>query len=99
MEPALMLPNPPWAYDVRALDVDMRVPRARIDKPALAEPSETLRGLPPHPDRPDPMRFRNTNSDYLKLQNFETVDPACAVAGDGGGDAIAHAATRTRDRR
>jgi 5-methylcytosine-specific restriction protein A len=71
--------NPAWAYDelVLALDVYLRVPRARSDKgdPALAELSELLRALPLHPDRPDPVRFRNTNSVYLKLQNFKTVDP------------------------
>lgn len=71
--------NPAWTYDelVLALDVYQRVSRARIDKsdPALAELSGTLRALPLHSDRPDPRRFRNTNSVYLKLQNFKTVDP------------------------
>jgi 5-methylcytosine-specific restriction protein A len=71
--------NPAWAYDelVLALDVYFRAPRARSDKgdPALAELSELLRSLPLHSARADPVRFRNTNSVYLKLQNFKAVDP------------------------
>ncbi len=77
--------NPAWTYDelVLALDIYVRVLRARIDKgdPALAELSGVLRALPLHPERPDPARFRNTNSVYLKLQNFKTVDPGYAGAG------------------
>ena len=53
--------NPAWAYDelVLALDVYVRVPRARIDKgdPALGELSEILRTLPLHPDRPTILTF------------------------------------------
>ena len=52
-------------------------PRARNDEkdPALHDLSETLRSLPIHTDRPDPDRFRNLNSVYLKLQNFKAIDP------------------------
>lgn len=81
--------NPAWTYDelVLALDVYQRVPRARINKsdPALAELSDVLRALPLHDDRPDPARFRNTNSVYLKLQNFKTVDPGHPGAGMAAG--------------
>jgi 5-methylcytosine-specific restriction protein A len=72
--------NPTWMYDelVLALDLYHRVPRARIDKrdPAISELSETLRALPLHASPADPARFRNSNSVYLKLQNFKTVDPS-----------------------
>jgi 5-methylcytosine-specific restriction protein A len=77
--------NPAWTYDelVLALDVYLRVPRARSAKgePELAELSELLRALPLHEDRPDPARFRNANSVYLKLQNFKAVDPGYPGAG------------------
>jgi 5-methylcytosine-specific restriction enzyme A len=80
-----MARNPAWHYDelVLALDIYVHAPRARIDKndPAIGELSEILRALPLHLDRPDPARFRNTNSVYLKLQNFKTVDPDYPGAG------------------
>jgi 5-methylcytosine-specific restriction protein A len=43
--------------------------------------SELLKSLPIHQERPDPERFRNMNSFYLKLQNFKAVDPD--YAGEG----------------
>ena len=61
----------------------LRVPRARNNKkdPALQNLSETLRSLPIHADRPDPDRFRNLNSVYLKLQNFKAIDPEYTARG------------------
>ena len=80
--------NPAWDRDelILALDVYLRVPRARNDKkdPALQDLSETLRSLPIHTDRPDPTRFRNLNSVYLKLQNFKAIDPEYTARGLSG---------------
>lgn len=61
----------------------LRVPRARNDKkdPELQDLSETLRLLPIHGERPDPNRFRNLNSVYLKLQNFKAIDPEYTARG------------------
>jgi 5-methylcytosine-specific restriction enzyme A len=74
-----MARNPAWTEEelILALDVYVRVPRARSIKrdPALAELSRTLQRLRIHRARPDPDRFRNLNSVYLKLQNFKTIDP------------------------
>lgn len=77
--------SPAWDTDelILALDVYVRVPRARNSKndPALRSLSDTLRSLPLHPDRPDPERFRNLNAVYLKLQNFKAVDPEYTARG------------------
>jgi 5-methylcytosine-specific restriction protein A len=71
--------NPRWQQDelILALDVYFRSPRARQSKndPAVAELSRMLRLLPLPIPRPDPGRFRNINSAFLKLQNFKAVDP------------------------
>ena len=74
-----MARNPAWTYDelILALDLYVHVPRARSSKrePALREVSDSLRLLPIHDERGNPETFRDTNSVYLKLQNFKTVDP------------------------
>ena len=80
--------NPPWEYDelVLALDVYFREPRARQSKndPAIADLSRVLRALPIWTDRPDPERFRNINSAFLKLQNFKAIDPEYTAGGRTG---------------
>lgn len=90
--------SPDWDTDelILALDVYLRVPRARNAKrdPALQDLSETLRSLPLHPDRPDPSRFRSLNAVYLKLQNFKAIDPEYTTGGRTG--LIAGAGRRER---
>lgn len=80
--------NPPWEADelVLALDVYFRVPDARRSKthPEVAELSRTLRALPLPIERPDPVKFRNINGSFLKLQNFKALDPEYTAAGRVG---------------
>ena len=71
--------NPSWQKDelILALDLYFQNYPAQIhqDHPAVKELSHFLRALPIHPDRPDPHRFRNANSVYMKLCNFMRFDP------------------------
>lgn len=80
--------NPPWEYDelVLALDVYFREPRARQSKshPAVSDLSDAVRALPLPIERPDPERFRNVNSVFMKLQNFKAVDPEYTADGRAG---------------
>jgi len=80
--------NPPWEYDelVLALDVYFHEPGARQSKndPVVVELSRVLRALPLPIERPDPERFRNVNSVFMKLQNFKAVDPDYTADGRAG---------------
>jgi 5-methylcytosine-specific restriction protein A len=71
--------NPPWTDGelVLALNLYQREPRARNDKGdiALAALSRELRARVDLALMPDPTRYRNLNSVYLKLQNFKAIDP------------------------
>lgn len=77
--------NPPWTADelILALDVYVNNPSARNDKhdPAIVELSRVLRSLGDPSVQPDPSRYRNANSVYLKLQNFKSIDPGYAGLG------------------
>jgi len=98
-----MAQNPHWENDelLLALDLYIHEPEARNKKShqAIAELSALLRRLPLHTDPPDPKRFRNTNSVYLKLQNFKAVDVAYTRAGRTGLAAGAGARERAVWRR
>ncbi len=77
--------NPAWTYDelILALDLYINIPPARSAKGRreVGETSRKLRGLPIHQERGDDETFRGTNSVYMKLQNFKTVDPGYAGVG------------------
>ena len=71
--------NPTWARDelILALDLYFRLnPSHSSDKHSeVLELSNVLRGLPIHDHRPDPERFRNPSSVYMKMCNFLRFDP------------------------
>ena len=72
------MPNPPWARDelIIALDLYLRHHATSADDPEVVSVSELLNALPIHTERDDAERFRNANGVYMKLGNFQSIDPA-----------------------
>lgn len=72
--------NPPWHREelILALELYFRVTPSRMNSrhPAVIELSEILNKLPTVRDRPDKVRFRNSNGVYMKLCNFLRLDPS-----------------------
>jgi len=71
--------NPPWTRDelILTLDVYFRVPPWTINgtHAEVRKLSELLQRLSVHVDPPDAGRYRNVNGTYMKLMNFQSVDP------------------------
>lgn len=66
--------NPAWDRDelILALDLYFEVGPNTVSASdtRILDLSNVLRALPTHSERPDPTRFRNSNSVYMKLGNF-----------------------------
>jgi 5-methylcytosine-specific restriction protein A len=90
--------NPDWERDelILALDLYFRVPpnNASQDHPEVVGLSRLLNALPIHADRPDNVRFRNSNGVYMKLCNFLRFDPSYQGSGLRRGNKLEEAVWR-----
>lgn len=74
--------NPNWVRDELILALDLYFEHFRFDPshvnqshPKVIELSELLRQLPLHADKVQDNNFRNPNGIYMKLGNFQSLDP------------------------
>lgn len=84
------MPNPPWTRDelILALDLYFRHHATSAEDPEVVAVSELLNALPIHTDRPDAERFRNPNGVYMKLGNFQRLDPTYPGTGLSRGNQL-----------
>jgi 5-methylcytosine-specific restriction protein A len=91
--------NPGWTRDelILAFDIYMRHRGHDVGKnsEAVAELSTLLNRLNKASRFPDPERYRNANSVYMKLGNFKHIDPGYPGAGLRGGGALDREVWRT----
>ena len=75
--------NPNWERDelILALDFKLKPGQIHAKNPEIIKLSDILNRLPIHPERPDAVRFRNSNGVGLKLSNFLAIDPQYAGKG------------------
>lgn len=77
--------NPKWHRKelILALDLYFRLEPGQIHarNPEIIALSETLNKLKIYKDKPDPVKYRNSNGVGLKLSNFLAIDPNYAGKG------------------
>ncbi|MBB5066158.1 HNH endonuclease [Granulicella mallensis] len=71
--------NPAWTRDelILTLEFYFRVPPWKVNgnHPEILKLSEELKHLSAFTDPPDAVRYRNSNGTYMKLMNFQSLDP------------------------